>query len=71
MFRPVCGGTPRAGVYRRIQKRVRDIADELCISRRTIELIAPASFKPDLHGNQALMKFALEHKIIHPLNCAA
>lgn len=44
-------------------KTSKDIADELCISRRTVETHRTnICQKLGLHGNHALMKFALEHK---------
>ena len=44
-------------------KTSKDIADELCISKRTVETHRTnICQKLGLHGNHALMKFALEHK---------
>jgi DNA-binding NarL/FixJ family response regulator len=44
-------------------KTSKDIAEELCISRRTVETHRTnICQKLGLHGNHALMKFALEHK---------
>jgi DNA-binding NarL/FixJ family response regulator len=44
-------------------KTSREIADELCISYRTVETHRTnICQKLDLHGSHALMKFALAHK---------
>jgi DNA-binding NarL/FixJ family response regulator len=50
-------------------KTSKDIADELCVSRRTVETHRNnICQKLGLHGSHALMKFALEHKSSHPIS---